>query len=569
MEQYEVVTTDVLIIGGGAAGARAAIEAADQGCNVILTNKGLVSKSGATPMADTFAIPLHPQDSKKAHFEDIVRVGRNLGDQNLIRALVDDAKARFLDLEEYGVPFQRNDDEILLEHHPGTAYPRNAHIRGGGYYLMKLLYDQIQKRHSIQVYPDHIATRIFSEDGIVAGASVLDLRRSIFLLFRCSSIILATGGYMGIFKRSTASPDVTGDGIVLAANTGAKLVDLEMVQYYPTSFVYPDHLQYDLVEYETFLGKKYLGGRLLNNDGKEFLPPGEPPPRDEITRCILEEIEKGKGSDHRGVYLDVREPIGKLAELEMQFQEKQVISIEYNKFRRLGVDAKQELLEVGPAAHYTMGGVRINDDCETSIPGLYAAGEVAGNLHGANRISGNALTETQVFGFRAGKTAARRAREVRGAIPKIPKKVVLQEMSKRERFLKSGAGESPVDLCRELREIIDRRLMLRRNREELTRGLGEVKELKRQYERSCRVTKLRELNFEWQQAIELGFILDLSELVMGSALLRKETRGNHFRRDHPHTTKAWTRHTITCKKDDCVIYGTAPVIRGDRTWDKG
>ena len=561
MEQYEVVETDVLIIGGGAAGARAAIEAADQGCKVALANKGLVSKSGATPMAGTFSIPLHPQDSKQVHFADTVRVGKDLGDQNLIQALADDAKARFLDLEEYGVPFQRNDGQVFLEHHPGTTYPRNAYIRGGGYYMMKPLYDQIQKRNNIEVYPDHIATRILPENGAVAGATVLNLRKGIFLLFQCSSIILATGGYMGIFKKSTASPDITGDGVALAADAGAELVDLEMVQYYPTRFVYPDHMQNDLVGYETFLGKRYLGGKLLNRDGKEFLAPGEPPPRDEITRLILEEVEKGQGSDHGGVYMDIREPMRRLAELEMQPQEKEIISIEYNRFKRSGVDAKEELLEVGPAAHYTLGGVRINENCETSILGLYAAGEVAGNLHGANRISGNALTETQVFGFRAGRAAAHRAKTARDEIPKIPKEGVLQEVSKKELFLKSEDGESPVKVCRELRDITDRGLMLRRNREGLTRGLEELKKLRERYESNCRVTQLREFNYEWQQAIELGLMLNLSELVLGSALLRQETRGNHFRRDFPQTKADWVRHTIARKKDGGIVYGTAPIIR--------
>jgi succinate dehydrogenase/fumarate reductase flavoprotein subunit len=563
MPLCEYYDCDALIVGGGGAGTRAAIAADNTGAKVALISKGPIARSGATPLAFTSyqAAFGHsdPRDNPKVHFDDAVREGRYLGDQHLIEAMVIEAQERALDLERYGVKFMKQDDGTFYQaYHPGETYPRNLMIQGGGYAMMVGLRKELRKHPQVQVFEDHVLTKLLRRDDEIVGAMALDLRTGCCRAFRAKSVILATGGYHQLWKKNDVSPDLAGDAIAQAYLVGAELVDMEMAMFYPTLYFYSDYDQGLVVVYEWFLEERYLDGRLVNALGEEFLPPGKPPVRDRLSRAIFDEVEAGRATERGTVFIDInRSP---KSEQERAKVFRQLVGGPGKNLLNLGLDVTKDLIEVAPGVHYTLGGIRINEWGETNLPGLYAAGEVASNVHGANRVSGNALAATQVFGARTGRHAAERAKVM--PLPELPAAQV-QEEFERVFGLKTPRkdGIRPVEVKRHLQAIIEKYVGPTRNAEGLKTALLEIQNLRQQAAGRLDVVDVPIYNNAWREALEIDSMLVLAKVVAETALLRQESRGHHHRSDYPESDDSWLKHTLAFRRTGESVYATAPVIR--------
>ncbi len=544
MNRYETLRTDVLIIGGGAAGVRAAIEADNLGREVCLLSKGPISRSGITPLAypslqAAFGIS-DPRDNPDVHYQDTIVGGKYLADQNLARVLADESISRALDLERFGIKFKKREGKFLQFHHPGQTYPRNLFIVGGGFGLISGLKLELRRHSRVQVVEDFCVSHLLNDGGEVVGALGLNLRDGRFSVIASKSTVLACGGYGGFWGNTDTPPDSTGDGVSLGFQAGADLIDLEMQQYYPAVFAYPESVKGVLIQYETFLEKQYLDFRLVNKEGEEFLPEGPLPVRDTLMRLILREIEKGRGTEHSGVYIDPRRSSKGPEEIDELIHE--LLKVPDRNLKNLGIDIRKDRIEVCPAVHHTLGGIHINEKTETSVQGLFAAGENAGNVHGADRISGNALSETQVFGARAGKYASEYSRGKRHN--PLPLKEIREGIQAWKSFLeKKEQGIRPLILRKELKRVMDRYLGPNRTEGEMKEALQKVLDLKQDGLPNIEVTGSRTFNMDWRMAMEVSMTLDLAELVVRSALMRKETRGHHFRRDFPGVSDT-PKHTL-------------------------
>jgi fumarate reductase (CoM/CoB) subunit A len=548
----DLTQTDVLIVGGGGAGMRAAIEAESLGCQVLVANKGAVGRSGTTPMAmEAFQAVGFPGDSEEIHFRDTVEGGYRLGDENLISVLVRDAARRFKDLESYGVKFKKKPDGALDPmHHPGQTFPRALFLQGGGYGMLSALVREAGKHPRIRALSDVFVIKlILDRKGSASGAILLDLRDGRVKAVRSKAVILATGGYEELWARNDASCTACGDGVFLAYEAGAELVDLEMLQYYPTVIIHPPSIQGTLFQYELITDPEMLGGRLLNGKKEAFFE-GKLL-RDAIVRAICQEVRAGRGTRHGGVYIDLVHSIKSREDLTRALEKWQPNQFHY--LREMGYDLREVMVEVAPHAHYTLGGVGIDEKAGTTIPGLFAAGEVAGNLHGANRVSGNALAETQVFGALAGASAAALAKGKGFEESGDAREEIRQTKALLERLgqPKEG-GFRPFRVRQELQRIMWHRCGVEREEESLVRGIGEMERVEKEMiPRMVSAAPAGKDSFgaypcEIQEALEVRMMVTVGKLVLASALFRKETRGHHMRTDYPRTSAALL-HTRVAK----------------------
>lgn len=564
MYTFETKDTDIVIVGAGGAGMRAAIEAALCGKTVALLCKAQIGRSGATSMAcPSFqaAVAMEdPRDSPEIAFQDTVKEGRHLGDQNLIKVLVEEASEKAYDLEQYGVKFTKNEETggFLQVVHPGHSYERNLVISGAGYGMAIGLRNEVKRHPQVDVFADLVVTRLLARDGHAYGAIGLDMRTGRFVVFRGKAIILATGGYPELWNRTDTEPGLTGEGAAMAYRMGAHLVDMEMMLYYPSCVVWPEEIDGTLVQHEGLVNPKYVGAPMLNGLGEPFLPEGEIPVRDVLSRLMFEEVEAGRGTPHGGVYIDVAKSPKPRDEILRMLE--RLKSLPYNNLQDLGFDIFSEPLEVLPATHFTLGGVRINERCETSVPGLFAAGEVSGNVHGANRNSGNALAETQVFGARAGRYAA----EFVEAVDQIElsKEDVEEEIERITSFTAPSRNRiRPLVLMRAVKEVMAEEIGHRRSEESLSRALARFRELREDLLPRMQVIDVKVYNHELQEAVEATYMLELAEIVALSALARKESRGHHWRTDYPEERGECLKHTIVSKgPDGSPDVSSAPVI---------
>ena len=570
----DIVSADVLIIGAGGAGMRAAIAAAAEGAHVVLITKGQAARSGATPMAcpsyqAAFAME-DGRDSPEIAFEDTCYEGRYLGDENLIRVLTMEATERAMDMRRFRVKFRMKENGNFLQVvHPGHSYERNLVIMGNGYAMAAGLRREVLKLENVELHEDVIATRLLTRGGSICGVAGLDMRSGSPVVYRSPAIILATGGYAELWRWTDTEPGLTGEGVHLAFETGADLIDLEMMLFYPTGLCYPSEVEGTLVQYEGLLTDKYCAGVMLNGKQEEFLPTTERlPVRDVMMKLMFREIEQSRGTPHGGVYIDLnRSPRTKQ---ETRNILKRLDSLPYDQLRDLGIDVLTEQIEVKPVTHYTLGGVRINDWAETTVMGLYAAGEVSGNIHGANRTSGNALAETQVFGARAGQHAARYAKEL--DCPKVDiseivaeKQRLLQFFDEHPRFLR------PIELKRKVKAVMNEYVHYQRDAGGLKQAIEALQQMRKEDVPRVRVTHGgKNFNYEWEEALESVFMVDLAELVATAALTREESRGHHWRTDFPEMRIEWEKHTIIRKSSEKGFQiADAPVIREkDRTRER-
>lgn len=574
MSLTDALRTDVIIVGAGGAGMRAAIAAADEGARVIVITKGQAARSGATPMAcpsyqAAFAME-DDRDNPDIAFEDTCFEGRYLGDENLIYALTREATDRAMDLARYGVKFRTNENGNFLQVvHPGHSYERNLVIMGNGYAMAAGLRREMLKKPSLTLLEDTVVTQLLTDGERMLGLTGLDMRSGKTITVEAPSVILATGGYQEMWRWTDTEPGLTGEGVYLAYQVGADLIDLEMMLFYPAGLCYPSEVEGTLVQYEGLMTKKYCAGEMLNGLGKPFLPKTNSlPVRDVMMKLMFREIEEGRGTPHGGVYIDLRKSPRSSEEIRSILTK--LDSLPYNQLRDLGIDIEKEPIEVMPVTHYTLGGVRINEWSQTNIPGLYAAGEVCGNIHGANRTSGNALTETQVFGRRAGIHAAQYALDT--ARKSIDPGRVSHESERLEKLITPASPRlRPIELKRKIKQIMHNYVHYRRDAEGLQNAINAFQKLREEDVPLVHADVThRVYNYEWEEAIEALYMIELGELIAASAKSREESRGHHWRTDFPAMRPEWEKHTIVRKSGEKgYLVGDAPVIRlKDRTKER-
>ncbi len=549
--EREIHHTDVLVIGSGGAGCRAAIEASKQGLDVTIISKGLSFKSGCTTLAEggynaAFGY-VDEEDSTEAHFKDTLKGGAYLNDTKLVKILVEEAPERLEELESYGAMFDRQESGKLNQRPFGGQTFRRTCFQGDrtGHEMMTALKEEVIRR-GIKTIEEMIITKLLTddEDGSILGACGLSLKTSDFLIFQARSTVLATGGAGWMYPVTSNAMQKTGDGYALAYQVGADLLDMEQVQFHPTGMLYPESRRGVLIT-EAVRGE---GGRLFNSKGERFMkkydPRGELATRDVVARAIYQEIIEGRGTKRGGVYLDVthlpREVIEEKLETMLQ------------QFLDIGIDIREEPMEVAPTAHHFMGGARINEHGETTVKNLFAAGEVAGGVHGANRLGGNALADTQVFGRRAGEAAAKNALLKKDE--KYEDVIMEQATAEQDRIqsLFKDGEYYPFEIRKELQEVMWKYVAIIRNKEGLKTAIARIKELKEMLAR-VKVPSVDVYNKDLQDALEAEKLLEVALLTAESALIREESRGAHFREDYPETRDEWKK-SIVLNRDKGISY---------------
>ena len=559
MNIANTLITDVLVMGGGGAGLRAALAAAEGGSQVIVTNKGPVTKSGITlTAAGGMQAPFHADDSPEHYFQDTVKFGYGLGDKNLARALASDACARALDAERYGARFVRNDEgHFALGQFPGQTRPRNLFIKGGGLGLVSSLARACNEHSNITLVDDFFVTGLLrgrhAGETVITGALGFSLKTGDLLQIHAKAVVMATGGCQWLWEVNDCPTDATGDGVIYAYRAGAELVDMEMVLFYPSVIVWPPSLKGAFVHYE-FLASDKLDGNIYDKEGNPVLP--KPlPVRDEAMRLLERAIRSGRGGAHGGLWWYVGD-----SSKGTEAIQKTLNTAQYRYIKTHGVDPATAKVEVAPGAHYLMGGIHINEHCQTSLKGLFATPECAGNFDGANRLAGSGITATQVFGARAGWyahqwAAANQHLEVDSASLEEERWRIIG------RLAKGDHSRSSVQRLRaRLRTAVQLHAGVTRDEAGLSRLLQIAAEVQEELALET-APVIPNYNQQLVELLETDIMCEAAKIVAGSALMRRESRGHHFRADFPVQDGAkWLKHTLTVKTDKGPAFGSKPVL---------
>ena len=581
MPDYETFEHDVLVIGAGGAGLRAAIEASAAGVRVGLVCKSLLGKAHTVMAEGGIAAALanvDERDNWKVHFADTMRGGQYVNQWRMAELHAKEAPDRVRELEAWGAVFDRTKDgRILQRHFGGHKYPRLAHVGDRtGLEMIRTLQDHGVHR-GIDVYMEHTILSLLKDGDRVVGAFGYERERGRFKIFRAKAVVLATGGIGRAYKITSNSWEYTGDGHTLAYDAGADLIDMEFVQFHPTGMVWPPSVMGILVTE----GVRGEGGILTNKEGRRFMFDAIPenyraqtadneeegwrycqgakdarrPPelltRDHVSRCIVREIKEGRGSPHGGVYLDISWIKQKLPNAAEHIKRK--LPSMYHQFKQLAdIDITEQPMEVGPTTHYIMGGVHVDSDTQMSrVPGLFAAGECAAGINGANRLGGNSLSDLLVFGKRAGEFAAKFARE--NSLGKIDRPQAEQiENVAREALapFDRSSSESPYQVQKDLQDTMQDLVGIVRNESEMREALGKIDGFKKRAEKTA-VSGNREYNPGWHTALDLKNLLTVSEAITRGALERKESRGAQFRDDYPDKDEQFAKvNTMISKAAD-------------------
>ncbi|MHB8559674.1 MAG: FAD-binding protein [Thermoplasmataceae archaeon] len=553
-ESYNKIKTDVLVIGAGGAGLRAAISAADAGLKTAVVSKSLIGKAHTVMAEGGIAASLGNVDSKdnwKVHFGDIMEEGVYLSNWRIAEILAKEVPDRVFELEKWGALFDRTPDgRILQRAFGGHTYRRLCHVGDRtGLELIRTLQDQALHR-DIDVIDELYITQLVKDGDRVCGAIGIKMNTGEFYAISAKAVVIATGGAGKVYKVTSNSWESTGDGIKLAYEVGATLMDMEMFQFHPTGMVYPPGVRGLLVTE----GVRGDGGLLYNNKMERYMLKYSPEKkeldaRDVVARANYAEIQAGRGTEHGGVYLDISHKSPqyikeKLPHMYMQFLE------------FAGVDITKEKMEVAPTTHYQMGGIRFDPEtCMSSVNGLFAAGEVACGLHGANRLGGNSLADILVFGKRAGDNAAIFAKDQ--DMKEIPEEEVQSQISYVLSFLKEK-GTNPYSIMDQLTTAMSDNVGIIRDEEHLNKALEKVLELKKQYS-TLGVPGGRRYNHGLLACMELKSMLIVSEAIVRSALLRKESRGAHARSDYPKKSKEWLKNIIISNDGENMKFDYVPI----------
>jgi len=562
-QSIETHDYDVVVIGAGGAGLRAAIEAHDRGARTALVCKSLLGKAHTVMAEGGIAAAMgnvYPDDNWRVHFRDTMRGGKMLNSWRMAQLHAQEAPDRVYELEEWGALFDRTDDgRILQRDFGGHRFARLAHVgdRTGLEMIRTLQHRAVAQ--GVEVFMECTVMRLLTDDGRIAGAVAYWRESGRLIVFRAKAVVLATGGIGKAWKVTSNSWEYTGDGHALALWAGADLVDMEFVQFHPTGMVWPPSVRGILVTE----GVRGDGGVLRNSEGKRFMFDYIPEmfrsetaeteeeadrwyddrtgnrrtpdllPRDEVARAINTEVKEGRGSPHGGVYLDIasRKPA--------DYIQRRLPSM-YHQFKELAdVDITQEPMEVGPTCHYVMGGVEVDADTTAAIvPGLFAAGEVAGGMHGSNRLGGNSLSDLLVFGRRAGEYAAAYAASVAANRPRIASDDVRAAAEAALAPFTIEGGENAYALHQELQQVMNDLVGIIRIEDELTAALKDIARLKERAQHLT-VEGHRQYNPGWHLALDLQNMLLVSECIALAALERTESRGGHTRDDYPMTDPSW------------------------------
>ncbi len=553
----ETIETDLLILGAGGAGLCAALHACDRGPGLSITVvvKGLLGRAGCTRMVQGgYNAVLTPPDSLEAHFLDTLRGGGWINDQELVWTLVNEAPRRVLELEaRYGCFFDRtHDGKVHQKPFAGQSHDRTIH-KGDltGIEIMNRLTEQVWARPSIRTLEEHRAVELLQDDdGRVGGALLLDIRRGSFVLARSRATLLAMGGGPTMYKVIACSADKAADGIALAFRAGAPLKDMEMVQFHPTGLVIPNSLMTGALLEE---GLRGAGGRLLNGAGDRFMARYDPQrlersTRDLVSRAAFTEVQEGRGTPNGAVWIDVTHLGARFVEQNFRGMVK--------RCRDFGKDLARQPVEVGPTAHFMMGGVVIDSTCRTALEGLFAAGEDAGGVHGANRLGGNGVADSTVFGGIAGDVMAE---WVAGRPLPAVSTARAEEMGRRLSAPLGGRdGAGLYSLLARLRSLMWERVGLIRERAGLESALAEIEEIE-EGAAAVAVPGGREYNLAWQDWLNLISMTTAARLIARSALERTESRGSHFRRDFPRADPAWVANICVKQEKGATTVWREPV----------
>ena len=582
MPELERHSFDVLVIGAGGAGLRAAIEAREHGLRTAVLCKSLFGKAHTVMAEGGIAAAMgnaNESDNWQVHFRDTMRGGKFLNNWRMAELHAQEAPQRVWELETYGALFDRTKDgRISQRNFGGHEYPRLAHVGDRtGLELIRTLQQKIVSLQQddfkefgdyearLRVFQEFTVTELAKDGDRIAGAFGYWRESGRFVLFEAPAVILATGGIGKSFKVTSNSWEYTGDGHALAMRAGASLINMEFIQFHPTGMVWPPSVKGILVT-ESVRGD---GGVLRNSDGKRFMfdyipevfkdkyadneeeadrwytdqannrRPPELLPRDEVARAINSEVKADRGSPHGGVFLDVS------TRLPAEEIRRRLPSM-HHQFKELAdVDITAQPMEVGPTCHYVMGGVEVDPDTgSSSVPGLYAAGEVSGGMHGSNRLGGNSLSDLLVFGRRAGAGAAEYVRALKER-PVVAEEIVTEARATALKPFQQEGGENPYTLHMELQQSMNDLVGIIRRAGEMEEALQRLEKLKERA-RSLTVEGHQQFNPGWHLALDLRNMLLVSECVAKAALLRTESRGGHTRDDHPSMDAEWRRKLLVC-----------------------
>ncbi|OIQ82248.1 succinate dehydrogenase flavoprotein subunit [mine drainage metagenome] len=591
MTEIERHSYDVVVIGAGGAGLRAAVEARASGLRTAIICKSLFGKAHTVMAEGGIAASMgnvNSKDNWQVHFRDTMRGGKFLNNYRMAELHAKEAPDRVWELETYGALFDRTaEGKISQRNFGGHEYPRLAHVGDRtGLELIRAMQQAIvslQQKDAkefgdaearIKVFAETTITEIIVNDGVVAGALGYVRESGRFVLFEAPAVILATGGIGKSFKVTSNSWEGTGDGHALALKAGSRLVDMEFMQFHPTGMVWPPSVRGLLVT-ESVRGD---GGVLTNSDGRRFMfdyipavfkemyadneeeadrwykdqehnrRPPELLPRDEVARAINSEVKAGRGSPHGGVFLDVSK------RLPADVIKKKLPSMWHQFMELADVDITKTAMEVGPTAHYVMGGVLVDPDtgAADSVPGLFAAGEVAGGMHGSNRLGGNSLSDLLVFGRRAGAGSVAYVNSLGEVRAKAPEADVDRAVKAALAPFKNDGGENPYSVQQELQQTTNDLVGIIRTADELQASIGRLVELKARLDK---VTVEGNIQFNpgWHLALDLENMLLVAECIAKAALIREESRGGHTREDFPKMSSEWRKVNLVAKATDAGV----------------
>jgi succinate dehydrogenase / fumarate reductase flavoprotein subunit len=576
MPEFERFSYDVLVIGAGGAGLRAAIEAATSGVKVGVVCKSLLGKAHTVMAEGGIAAALanvDDRDNWRVHFTDTLRGGQYLNNWRMAELHAKEAPECVRELEAWGALFDRTKDgRILQRNFGGHKYPRLAHVGDRtGLEMIRTLQDH-GIHTGMEVHMECTVLGLLLDSGRIAGACGYDREKGLFRLWQAKAVVLATGGIGRAFKITSNSWEYTGDGLALAYRAGAELQDMEFVQFHPTGMVWPISVRGILVTE----GVRGEGGVLRNSEGRRFMFDDIPdlykeqtadseeegwrytqgdrnarrPPelltRDHVARCINREVKAGRGTPHGGVLLDISWIKKHLPKSEEHIKRK--LPSMYHQFKQLAdLDITKEPMEVGPTTHYMMGGIRVDGDSQmSSVPGLFAAGEVAAGLHGANRLGGNSLSDLVVFGRRAGRFAAEFAKS-NGAAKIDEEQLQTSAAAALAPFDRGASGENPYQIQYDLQEAMQDLVGIVRTENEMEQAVQRIADLRARAD-GTGIAGNRQYNNGWHTAMDLDSLLVVSEAVTRAALLRKESRGAQFREDFPSKDAEWGKYNIVVKR---------------------
>ncbi len=558
MEKFETHEYDVIIIGAGGAGLRAAIEASNKGCSTAIVCKSLLGKAHTVMAEGGVAAAMgnmEGEDNWKTHFCDTIRGGKFMNNWRMAELHAKEAPDRIRELEQWGAVFDRTPEgKINQRPFGGHTHKRLCHVGDRtGLELIRTLQDK-GVHSGIDVYMECTVSQLLKDGEKVSGALAYWRETGRFVVFKAKAIIICTGGLGRAYKITSNSWECTGDGIGLAYEAGAELLDAEFVQFHPTGMVWPPGVQGILVT-EAVRGE---GGILRNSEGFRIMEKYDPErmelsTRDVVAKAIYHEVKGGRGSEHGGMYLDI-------SHRPAEYIKKKLPSM-YMQFMELAdVDITKGPMEVGPTTHYTMGGIRVEPEtAATRVPGLYAGGEAAAGMHGANRLGGNSLSDLLVFGRRAGLSAAEHAQGL-SAAPTVDAGQIEDAANSALEPFNSKEGDDPYAIHRDLQDNMQDYVGIMRSEDDLKKGIDGLEQIKQRL-KTVRTDGSRPFNPGWHLALELRAMVVISEAIARGALQRKESRGAHTRLDYPETdAETYGKiNSIAAKSGKDMDVSTAPL----------